>query len=295
MSSCSHAHTVTHIATRQIQTRRLRKPPDTPQAHICRLQIQTRQSPSAAASPSLEMVTLLPSYMSLSIPRGPSVERTESATACGVCVIHAGEMGFKGVRGGRRIHFFGGGMGGIRPSTGLGCGSTHRSTPAHMPLVGQRRPPSPRFPGSKAGTHHAGVDVGHQLRLALARVRALLEQDDLGLHHVAHFSCALRWWGWREGKGSWDPGGERLIPSNRGFQFACSQSRPGHSPTTHARRWVRRRDVMSPQLILLPFRSAPRTDLATVVGPAPLPLLLLLLLVSTSADGRSRPPVCWWV
>ena len=40
--------------------------------------------------------------------------------------------------------------------------------------------------GSKRGAHHvchcyAGIDVADQLRLALAGVRALLEQDDGGL------------------------------------------------------------------------------------------------------------------
>jgi len=32
-------------------------------------------------APSFEMVTFVPSYMSLSMPRGPSVERTASTTA----------------------------------------------------------------------------------------------------------------------------------------------------------------------------------------------------------------------
>ena len=43
---------------------------------------------ATAHGPSLEMVTPLPLYMSLSMPRGPRVERTESATAWGVCRIN---------------------------------------------------------------------------------------------------------------------------------------------------------------------------------------------------------------
>ncbi len=53
---------------------------------------ETHDMAAAAAAtahgPSLEMVTPLPLYMSLSMPRGPRVERTESATAWGVCRIN---------------------------------------------------------------------------------------------------------------------------------------------------------------------------------------------------------------
>ena len=102
-------------------------------------------------APSLEMVVVpRSSCTSLSSPRGPC-----------------------GGMGGRVVSVSGGRSGGQKgvPSGGSGV---------FFKAVGAR---SGTHQGCADGVHdrHAGVDVGDELALALARVRALAQEHDLGL------------------------------------------------------------------------------------------------------------------